>query len=226
MPITINQDITVESPNTALLHGTVSDPATIAGVEVFDSDGNDLGPASVKRNGTWTFDAFFDSFTFLDAVATDTSGSTQTSNILGVGANSPLPGQITSVLFSDQETFTVYSSRGRALYDAVATGQSNSDAVSKVTGRGGGRIAYVSSDFGREVLENFRVAGSNHDVLNLADSGLETLADVLRHTTMNGGNATIHTQDHTSVTLLGVTKQQIANHRQDFVFTGGREVLG
>ena len=45
-------------------------------------------------------------------------------------------------------------------------------------------------------------------------------------TTMSDGSATIHTGQDQSVTLTGVTKQQLAAHPHDLVFTGGHTLMG
>ena len=93
--------------------------------------------------------------------------------------------------------------------------------VAEVIGRGGAGIAYEDLLFTTETIKNFRATGTHHDTLNLSDTSLHTLAQVIQHTTMNGGSATIHIDEQTSVKLEGVTKEQMKAHPHDFVFTGG-----
>ena len=222
MTISIDQDISVEGPNTALIHGSVTAAAAnVTGVEIFDSSGNDLGPAMLGNNGTWSFDAFFDPQLEIDAVATDSAGGKQKSEGFGIEANSPLTSQIASFKFeSDSETFTAFGMNGRSLYNGTIK-VANQNQSADVVGLGGASIAYTDFLVTREVIENFRSLGPQRDTLNLSDTSLQSLADVLHHTTMSNGSATIHLDSQASVTLDGVTRQQIAMHPHEFVFTGG-----
>lgn len=218
--VNIDLGISIESRHTALISGTVSDPAITQGVEILGSDGSDLGPANLNPDGTWTFDAFYDPTLAVQAVSTDTSGNQEKSETLLIASGSARPGQTTSAIGEQgSEIFNVYNSHGRALYTGTITAPDNTDVL-EITGLGGPGIPYnaPSPGTGQEYIENFRVAGQHHDTLNLADSGLASLAQVIHHTTMNGGSATIHIDSQTSVTLLDVTKHQLATHKQDFVF--------
>lgn len=227
MSITIDQAISVQDLNNVTVSGTFSVlSAGVSSIDVFQN-GIDQGPAALNPDGTWTFNAFIpdgSSQQSTTAVLTDPQGKKTTSAALGIVTGQPLPGQIASALASDMaETATVYGARGRALYDLTEaiTAEASPGMLAHVIGRGAPSTRYEDILFLRETIDNFNVAGRQHDTLNLADSGLQSLAQVLQHTTMNGGSATIHIDSGSSVTLTGVTKQQIAAHPNAFVFTGG-----
>ena len=217
--VTIDPRISIESRHTALISGTVSDPANTQSVEIVDSVGNDLGPANLRPDGRWTLDAFFDPYVVLQAVSTDKSGAHVSSEQLGIAGDSPRAGQIVSFVFEEGNVaYNVYNGRGRGLYTGtISTG--GETTTQDVIGLGGPGIYYKfqSSAF----IENFRVAGKHHDTLDLADSSLRTLAQVIQNTTTSAGGATIHLDSQTSVTLVGVTKHELATHKRDFVFGSG-----
>ena len=120
-----------------------------------------------------------------------------------------------------EEIGTVHGQHGRELYTYTAISDGNQQQLVDVIGSGGAGVAYADFTNAFETIENFRPVGPNHDKLNLSDTSLQTLAQVLHHTSMSGGDATIHIAPNESVTLTGVSKAQLANHPGDLVFTGG-----
>ena len=119
---------------------------------------------------------------------------------------------------------SVNGQHGRSLYTVTTVLDSNQqkqfiDAIGQ--GRRTYRVCRHYRGGVRSRRSCFRPAGPNHDTLNLSDTSLQRSAQVLHHTSMSGGDATIHIAPNESVTLTGVSKAQLANHPGDFVFTGG-----
>ena len=70
-------------------------------------------------------------------------------------------------------------------------------------------------------ITNFHAVGSNHDTLLLPHADFANMADLLRNTTMSGGNAVIHDPNNSAtMTLTGVTKHEMQLHQSDFSFHG------
>lgn len=73
--------------------------------------------------------------------------------------------------------------------------------------------------FGKDLINDFEIGGataaSTHDVLDLRGLGFTSIQDVLNHTDL-GANAVIHVGAD-DITLLGVTKAQLAAHQFDFM---------
>lgn len=81
-------------PGEAIISGSVSDPS--AYVEIFDGD-EDLGPAQVAADGTWTFDGAFGQKELAQLTAVATSPDLQSESaaspyVLASGAGEGLPG--------------------------------------------------------------------------------------------------------------------------------------
>ena len=84
---------------------------------------------------------------------------------------------------------------------------------------GGVREAFVfTPGFGRNEVTDFIAGSQDHDTIDLSATHYSTLAQVLRHTTMSDGSATIHLNPHDTITLDGVTKGQLKAHPNDFSF--------
>ena len=58
--------------------------------------------------------------------------------------------------------------------------------------------------------------GPDHDVLDLAGSPFRTLAQVLNHTDMIGGDATLHMGPQVFLTIDGVSKAELRAHPEVF----------
>ena len=226
MPISINQDIDVHNVHNVTVSGTVNTPAGAVTVEMYDQSGTDLGAAIVHPDHTWTFDNYSPTHnpggnsSGLEAVLHNAAGTFEFSDTLYVDSDFPSPGQVSSEFVTvGSSKSTVYDANGRALYDTKLLFPEGNPTTAQVHGHGGSGILYSTFSMYHETIDNFRVGGSHHDKLNLADTGLANLAQVLHNTTMGQGSATIHVDPETSVTLHGVTKQQLASHRNDFSFS-------
>ena len=68
---------------------------------------------------------------------------------------------------------------------------------------------------GQAWVESFQATGTDHDVLSFSSRNFSSLADILRHTTMANGDATIHVSKTESVELFGVTKAQLRQNMND-----------
>ena len=73
---------------------------------------------------------------------------------------------------------------------------------------------------GQSVITDFQASGEGHDVIAFVGTDLSSLADVLRHTTMQGDDAVIHINPTASVELVGVSKEQISQAQSAFKFHG------
>ena len=73
---------------------------------------------------------------------------------------------------------------------------------------------------GQSVITDFQASGEGHDVIAFVGTDLSSLADVLRHTTMQGDDAVIHINPTASVELVGVSKEQISQAQSAFRFHG------
>ena len=71
---------------------------------------------------------------------------------------------------------------------------------------------------GKSVITDFQASGEGHDVIAFVGTDLSSLADVLRHTTMQGDDAVIHINPTASVELVGVSKEQISQAQSAFSF--------
>ena len=88
-----------------------------------------------------------------------------------------------------------------------------------ITGGGSNETFVFKPHSGQELITDFQVSGDGHDVLALGRTGLSDLAAVIANTTMSGNDAVIQLPNSsTSITLAGVTKDQLAANAQDFKF--------
>ena len=72
--------------------------------------------------------------------------------------------------------------------------------------------------YGHDVINGFKVAGQDHDVLGLLSGDFHSVRDVLSHTTDASAGAMIHdavTGD--TIQLSGVSKLALAHHRADII---------
>ena len=84
---------------------------------------------------------------------------------------------------------------------------------------GGSEHRFVfNPGFAQDVIANFVASGTQHDTVSFASSQFSSLAEVLHHTTMMGGNATIHGPDNQTLTLGNVTKAELRANPSDFSF--------
>lgn len=226
MSISINQEVSFQDANDIVIGGGVSSNKPVSEIQVFSGD-NELGSTILEADGTWNFTVGYDHQQGKDitAKAVYTDNTSEKSNDLLLLPNIPLDYQTVGFIqgTANEISATVYGARGRPLYDLTAS-FGDGQGLIDTTSRGGPSTAYADFRGSAEFIEGFRASGPHHDTLNLSDTGFQTLAGVLQHTTVNDGSATIHIDDQTSVTLVGVTKQQIANHSHDIVLTGGHDL--
>lgn len=69
---------------------------------------------------------------------------------------------------------------------------------------------------GQVWVHDFQPLGADHDVLSFSRQTFSSVADILRHTTMANGDATIHLSKTDSVELFGVTKAQLRQNPSAF----------
>ena len=223
MPISVNQELSFTDPNDVTVRGVVSGSKVVDEVDV-SLDGQIVSTTALKEDASWNADISL-SNQGIDEVSATVKYGDGTSEITGnllIASNEPLDHQFISEIAIGQTSVstTVYGQHGIGLYDAtfVLDGQNEfADAIGRIATR----IAYTDFSGTTATIENFKASGPNHDTLNLSGTSLLTLAQVLHHTTMSDGSATIHTGLDESVTLTGVTKAQLAAHPHDFVFSGG-----
>ncbi len=238
-PPTVTVDRTTagfRSGETAVLSGTASEANGVAGVEIFNGK-TDLGAATVNADGTWTFKHTFGAgdHAKLTAVATAASGTTASAAapyelVTGV-AGQPYRALEYDYAADGSYGYTEYSNLGKPL--VVAT--NNGDGTHTVTANANGQVLYSAGNdtltgggssetfvylpgSGRDVVTDFQAAGQGHDVLDLSNTHLNTLAQVLNSTTVSGGTATIHVNRQDTITLDGVSRADLKAHRSDFLF--------
>ncbi len=73
--------------------------------------------------------------------------------------------------------------------------------------------------FAADEINGFQLKGPGHDVVSLSQADFSSFADVLRNTQMLSGSAVISDPNSgDTVTLVGVSKAQIAHHQGDVAF--------
>lgn len=222
MPISVNQAISFTDPSQVSVSGVVTGDKVIDNVSV-SSNQNLVTSNALHEDASWGTVVSFDGTTdqLISATANYGDGTSDSTGLI-LASNAPLDNQYTSLFFTgDGYAGSVFTKHGRDLYDFTTVSDGNNQQFFDAVGSGGASIAYTDFNRSIETIENFRPTGPNHDKLNLSDTSLQTLAQVLHHTTMSDGDATIHIAPDEAVTLVGVSKAQLASHPHDFVFTGG-----
>ena len=222
MPNTFSTSINVLGPHRVTLHGTAEGLGGIASVEII-SGNDDVGSATVNPDGSWIFDDHLDGLQVPVALVTDGKGvQTKIDPKLNLMPDSPQLSQFTSESISDNGgTIDVFGPRGRLLYDASV----NEDtAVFLITGHGS-QVPFSPFATAKSTIANFHPGGPAHDTLDLSITQIQDSADLLRHTSMFEGSATIHLDTFATLTLQGVTKAQIAHNPGDFTFAPPPELM-
>ena len=224
---------------TPILTGSVAAVGGPASVEVFDGDpargGRDLGAATVADDGTWRFSADLGAGRFgaITAVATDGTGATATATAPFDLATALLGLPYRAVEHDHgadgSERFVAYGRRGTVLASgggaggaglAAAVGQPRITSLhDDATSAGAERFVFDPGS-GHAAVTGFAVSGPGHDILDLAASPFRTLAQVLNHTDMVGGEATLHMNPQVSLTIIGVTKADLGAHPGVFALAG------
>ena len=225
-----------ENGRTPLLTGTVFDTYGVSGVEIYDGD-IDLGAAAVNSDGTWTFGGELGSsdYSTLTAVATANSGMTASASapyelVTGI-AGAPYRALEYDYGGDGSYSYDAYGAHGASLVDAADNfdGTHSIEAAANdqqlysihndtMTGNGTGETFVFFPNFGRDEVTDFRATGSGHDYVDLTNTQMHKLAQVIAHTTMQGGNAVLHLYANETVTLDGVTKAQLKAHPGNFLF--------
>lgn len=220
---------------TPILTGSVAAPGGAASVEIFDGDpargGRDLGAATVAADGTWRFSADLGAghFGAITAVATDGAGDTATATapfdlataLLGL----PYRAMERDHAADGGERFVAYGRGGAVVASGTGSGRAPLAAdpgqprITHLHGDGAGpgaeRFVFDPSP-GHAEVAGFGMVGPDHDVLDLAGSPFRTLAQVLNHTDMIGGDATLHMGPQVSLTIDGVSKAELRAHPEVF----------
>ncbi len=226
---------------TPILTGQVANASGNATVEIYNGDpakgGRDLGAATVTGN-TFSFKSNIGAgdTSSLYAVAKDASGASATALApyeLVTGVQGASYKAIEYDFTPDGSYgYTEYDSRGNVLVAAFdnggnthtieGNGQSGqtffSIANDKIDAYGRSENFVFSAGFGKDVLADFIAGGDGHDTLDLSNTNLSSLVDVLRHTTGGPGGAVIHAGGDDTIKLQGVTKAELKAHPNAFVF--------
>lgn len=209
----------------ATLTGTVSDPDGVYGVFLY-SDGTYIGAANVNSaNGTWSyaFNQGAGDFNNITATAYDNyfNSSTASSNYELITGISGEPYKTEQFTYSPDGSVTnvaAYKGNGSLAYSSTYKYDPAGDAFSVVTGSGGNVTFASDSGDKKDSITNFIASGNSHDTLNLSDSGIHNMGQLLHHSVTSGGDTTIHLDSYSSITLDGVSKAQLQAHPGDFKF--------
>jgi Ca2+-binding RTX toxin-like protein len=81
-------------------------------------------------------------------------------------------------------------------------------------------VFVFKADFGKDIIADFRVKGSNHDVIEFENEVFADWSELLRSAINDTCNGAVITLDcDNTITLLNVTKAQLlANHGNLFQF--------
>ena len=225
---------------TPILEGTIADPSGTASVELYDGDpasgGTDLGAATVNGDGTWTFQGNIGpgDFAAINAVAMDAQGSTASATApyeLVTGVTGQPYRAIEYDYTSDGSySYTEFGRNGNEVASSIDNGDNTHSAEAFVsgqvlssiqndvmTGDGYSERFVFNPHFGHDEITNFVVGGAGHDVVDLTGTRFSSIQQVLNHTNMVDGSATIHLNPQDSITLDGVSKTQIKSYTQDLV---------
>ena len=204
--LTVTSPGGVTSSSSQTVTGLVASPTggDLAGTLVtLDDDGRAVGTAVVRRDGTWSSDVVLTHLgaNALTARATDAAGQAL--------ASAPVTLTLAAVL----------SPPG----GGIATAPSGSVPVHPAHGAavwaGGAADTFVFTPHpGHDTVADFGLTGAGADVLSFSRHSFAGLADVLRHTAMSGGDAVIRLSPRDSVTLVGVTRQELRAHPGAFAF--------
>lgn len=218
-----------------VLTGTVSKGYGPVSVEIYDG-ATDLGAATVRRYGRWTFGANLGTgdYAHLTAVVTASNGTTATATapydlVTGV-RGAPYRALEYDDATDGSTSYKAYGQDGTALVTATTTidGGHTIESVADgqrlysihddvMTGGGSNEQFVFFPHFGQDEITDFRVAGAGHDVVDLTNTQFHTLAEVLHHTVTSHGSAEIQVNRQDSITLDGVTKAELKAHRNDFL---------
>lgn len=141
-------------------------------VKIFDG-AKVLGTVTAASDGTWSFDTH---------VSTSTSHNLTAQEI---NSNGQVVGTSGSAILGSNGSNTL-------------TGTSGNDVF---IGNGHPDTFVFASNFGNDVIKDFRSSGSGHDVLQFSKSVFDSLATVLAHATQQGSDVVIATGSGDALTL-------------------------
>lgn len=88
-----------------------------------------------------------------------------------------------------------------------------------MTGGGVHESFVFKPHFGQDLITDFILGGSEHDVLKLSSSEFSDVGQMLQRTHPNSsGEAVIYATPSDTITLAGVSKADLAQHAQDIMF--------
>ena len=198
---------------------------------IVDGVPTDLGTTTVDANGNFTFADRVGPHTqgFITATAFD---SINYSPAKSTAAFSLTGGLRQGIYKAEQDSYTpdgsaktsttLFRAGGARNVDVLAAGQTFSSDHGDVWNDGGMPETTFVFDpgYGCDAVRLFRVDGTDHDTLSFSGSDFgNSVAAVLQNTQQQKGGAVIVdpvTGD--SVTLFGVSKQQLVANRQDVTF--------
>ena len=225
---TFDTDIAFTPDNQMVLTGTAD--SSVAKIELTNTATNtDLGSAQIS-NGTWSFSQNIGTGTesFISAQVTDTSGKTTTvtdetaafTNL----KNTPYPNITENFTDSQNITFKSYSADGTLGVHGTYQTTENHLSATETGDQIHSQFVFSQATDAASVTQtitNFHVDGNSHDTLSLPHADFASMADLLRNTTMSGGNAVIQDpNNNATLTLMGVTKTEMKAHHGDFSFHG------
>lgn len=196
----------VTSASSQTVTGLFAGPAGsgVAGTVVtLDDDGAALGTAVVARDGTWSSDVVLRHLgaNAITAQATDAAG-------LAV-ASAPVTLTLATVLSPPSGGLATATPADLPVHPAHGATLSAAGAATTFV---------FTAHPGHDTVTGFGLSGAGADRLSFSDHSFAGLADLLRHATLSGDGAVIHLSPRDSVTLVGVTRQELRSHPEAFAF--------
>ena len=227
---TFDPTISFSNPNTVVLSGTASGDFTKVDITAVGSTPSDLGSPQIN-DGHWSLSiplAELGSGAEFTLSATDSTATVSSfDSNFGIGLGITDHPYTTFQFTSDgslTDHFNFFNQNGALIYqsDAEITGSNSASILD--TGHQLHTTFVFLDGVGttQQTIVNFHVTGASHDTVSLPPSDFTSLADVLRHTTMSNGSATIHDPNNSgdTLTLMGVTKAELKSNPHDFTFHG------
>ena len=230
--ISVDDAVAYDGRGTFGLTGDVSSSVGVKGVE-FTAYTNgqpdqpvDLGAATVNADGTFDFTALIGPQLkgFITATETDSLGfQTQAAfrPALQGGADPHVDRYMVTPTDTTYTGSTYYAADGSHRITVAAPGQTVVSESSDTFLNGGApETTFVfNPGYGRDIVRQFRVDGTDHDTINLSSSDFTSLAQVLRATHNSSGGAVI-TDPSTgdTIKIAGISKAQLFHNLADFTF--------
>ena len=227
---TFDPDITFSPDHDMTLTGTAA--SFVSKVEIFEGT-KDLGSAQIS-NGSWSFTHDIGTSTSpetfsakVDALGSTASFNDQTIALSNIKGN-PFTSATETLGNSQGIAFKMYSSNGDLEYHASANGNSATLNFTETGDQAHTQFVFLQDSNAQNIAQkitNFHVDGNSHDTVLLPHADFANMADLLRNTTMSGGNAVIHDPNNgATLTLMGVTKTEMKAHPHDFAFHGSGQI--